>query len=633
MKLSYKKIAFFFLIGFGVTFAQTDKQAKEIAKDYDLNKMKSFSERLEDEYLKNYKKALETAQEKGWAIKGEKDGNYFELQGITADGFPIYYTTYNSGSALVSGINKINSGGSLGLDLNGQDMIVGVWDGGAVRSTHQDLTGRVTQKDNASFSVTEGSKHATHVTGTVAGSGFGNPIAKGMAYEANIWANNWQSDSSEMMIQASTGQLLVSNHSYGTSVIDDNGNPIWPASHFGVYSQKAADWDNIMHLANKYQIVIAAGNDRASFNLLNPKAGRDLLMGTSTSKNAILVAAVNQTGTGVTMTSFSNWGPTDDGRIKPDISAKGTSVFSTDADDNTDYEYNQGTSMAAPGISGGLILFQQHYNNLYGVFMRSATLRALLINSSDYKTDDFTQTGPNFKYGYGLMNAERAVNTISNKGTSSVIEELTLTEGQVYTLNVTANPENFIKATLAWTDPAGTVSTTIIEDDPTPALVNDLDIVITQGSNEYYPWKLDLNNIYAGAIKGNNLVDNMERVDIENASGNYTIQISHKGTLSGSSQTFSLVVSGVQSTASADGFIENKIVIWPNPSSDKVNIKLLNSNIGFKITMYDSLGRTVLSDNSLTNEHTIDTNSLPRGIYTLKINNDNETYTNKILIK
>src|SRR5690554_499149 len=100
MRLNYKIIGFFFIIGFGITFAQTDKQAKEIAKDYDLNKMKSFSERLEDEYLKNYKKALETAQEKGWAVKGEKDGNYFELQGVTPEGLPIYYTTYNSGSAL-----------------------------------------------------------------------------------------------------------------------------------------------------------------------------------------------------------------------------------------------------------------------------------------------------------------------------------------------------------------------------------------------------------------------------------------------------------------------------------------------------------------------------------------------------
>jgi len=635
MRLDYKKIAFLFFVYYGVSFAQTKKQAEEIASSYDLTKVERLLTSLETEYTQNYKKALEVAKEKGWKTSGiRENGEYYELQGITPEGLPIYYTTYNSGSAFVSGINKINTGGGLGLDLNGQNMIVGVWDGGAVRNTHQDLTGRVIQKDGASFSVSEGSKHATHVAGTVAGSGFGNPTAKGMAYQATIWANNWGNDTQEMTSQASTGQLLVSNHSYGLAVFDDNNNPIHPASAFGVYSEKASSWDNVMHILDMYQIVIAAGNDRASFNILNPKAGRDLLIGTSTSKNAIVVAAVNQTPTGVTMSSYSNWGPTDDGRIKPDISAKGTSVFSTDADDDSDYSYKQGTSMAAPGISGGLILFQQHYNNLYNSFLKSATLRALLINSSDYKTDDFTQNGPNFKFGYGLMNAERAINTITNKGTNSIIEELTLTQGQTYTLNVTASSENLIKATLAWTDPAGTPNTSGIADDPTPALINDLDIKIIQGDNEFYPWKLDLNNIYGGAIKGNNSVDNIERVDIENASGNYTIQISHKGILSGGKQKFSLVVSGIQQTAGIESLNKDRVSIWPNPATSMINIKLSDSHTSkSEINLYDSLGRIIASELTLSNEHVIDVTDFPKGLYILKIHNNGEVYTEKILIK
>jgi len=80
---------------------------------------------------------------------------------------------------------------------------------------------------------------------------------------------------------------------------------------------------------------------------------------------------------------------------------------------------------------------------------------------------------------------------------------------------------------------------------PTPALLNDLDIrvsqVIDDETTEFLPWKLTSVNTND---LGDNLVDPFEIIDIADASGEYTITISHKGTLVNDLQNFSLIVTG-----------------------------------------------------------------------------------------
>ena len=99
---------------------------------------------------------------------------------VTPDGFPIYYSTMNVAAARSTRTNHLNTGGSLGLNLNGQGMIARVWDGGTVRRTHNLLSGRVTTVDDVSG--TSYSNHATHVTGTVIASD-ASATAKGMAFK------------------------------------------------------------------------------------------------------------------------------------------------------------------------------------------------------------------------------------------------------------------------------------------------------------------------------------------------------------------------------------------------------------------------------------------------------------------
>ena len=155
--------------------------------------------------------ALEMAKIKGWDIfKSREKGDFSELMRVDKNGNPIYYTTDNAGAAITTRANRLNSGGSLGLSLDGQNMNIGVWDGGKVRNTHLLLVGRVTQVDNA----TALSAHATHVSGTMMGNATASPSAKGMASQANLRAYDWNSDTSEATVAANNG-LLVSNHSYG----------------------------------------------------------------------------------------------------------------------------------------------------------------------------------------------------------------------------------------------------------------------------------------------------------------------------------------------------------------------------------------------------------------------------------
>src|SRR5690606_36459063 len=140
--------------------------------------------------------------------------------------------------------------------------------------------------------------------------------------------------------------------------------------------------------------------------------------GFANSKNNVVVAGtvqvLNYNGpSSVVIYSSSSWGPTDDGRIKPDIAAKAVNTYSSTASSNTSYASYSGTSMAAPSMAGAGILLQQHANDVTGDFLRSASLRGLLIHTAD---EAGLHPGPDYRFGWGLANAERAAQVISDNG-------------------------------------------------------------------------------------------------------------------------------------------------------------------------------------------------------------------------
>ncbi len=530
-------------------FAQTPEEIQKIVAKNNTSMLQNLKESFNVSKQLQKKEAIQTAQMKSIPTKVVlDDGGYAELQRIDPDGSLIYYRTFNVNAAISTRTNHLNSGGSLGLSLDGQNMTAYVWDGGHARITHQEYDGaggtnRVTVEDAAAEGGTQLHYHSAHVTGTVCASGV-VANSKGMAPQSKVKGYMWNNDLAEATTAASNGMLL-SNHSYGydSSQVSDY--------YFGAYITDSRDWDQVMYNAPYYLMVVAAGNDGSTnYNgspLNSSYPQYDKLTGHSTSKNNLVIANANDASvdangnlTSVTINTSSSQGPTDDLRIKPDVTGNGTSVYSTYDSSDTAYNSITGTSMASPNVTGTLVLLQQHANNVNGNYMRSATLRGLAMHTAD----DAGAIGPDANFGWGLLNAKKAAETITKNGTYASVQELTLTQGQTITINVNSDNSNPLLTSVCWTDPAGTATTTLNSN--TPKLVNDLDVRVSNGTT-YYPWMLTGVNTNT---KGDNIRDNFERVDVSGASGAYIITISHKGTLSGGSQNFSLIVTGITNNTS-----------------------------------------------------------------------------------
>jgi hypothetical protein len=539
-------------------------------------RLQTFAAEKRIEWNTNKSEAEQFARQKGLPIRQVlSDGTIIEIIKIV-NGIPRYYITENAGATATTRANRLWPGGSLGLNLTGSGYNkLGEWDGGGVLTTHQELSGRVTQVDSPSGL----SDHSTHVAGTMIATGV-EVAAHGMAFQATLQAYEWTSDLTEMATAASGG-MEISNHSYGyiTGWYTPNGlSWTWYGDlsvstnedyNFGFYGTDARDWDQVAFDAPNYLIVKSSGNDRGDYysglhshaglpGMFNDShladggnTGYDCISYMGVAKNILTVGAVaevqNYTGPwDVAMASFSGWGPADDGRIKPDIVAKGLNVYSSIATSTSAYEIYNGTSMATPNTSGTLALLQQHYQNTHsGNPMRSATLKALITNTADECGDN---PGPDYQFGWGLLNAEKAALLISEDQNQTVVDELTLNNFSTYTRVVSVSGDNPqpLRATIVWTDPPGTPVSTQL--DPTDImLVNDLNLTITRESNTWYPWKLNLSDPDAAATNsGLNNVDNVEDIDIENpVAGDYTITVNHSGSLTNGSQNFSLVVSGI----------------------------------------------------------------------------------------
>ncbi|MGZ3927188.1 MAG: S8 family serine peptidase, partial [Mucilaginibacter sp.] len=276
----------------------------------------------------------------------------------------------------------------------------------------------------------------------------------------------------------------------------------------------------------------------------------DCISSTANAKNIITVGAINPLPYGptnaqsVTTTYFSSWGPTDDGRIKPDLVGNGLNVLSAGSGSTTSYISLSGTSQATPNITGSLYLLQEYYaEKNSGNFMRAATLKGLACHTAF----DGGNVGPDYIYGWGLLDMKRAAQAITDNGIKSLIKENILAQGQTQSFNVVASGNGALIGTISWTDPEGTITPDGVINDRTPKLVNDLDIRISDGTTTFNPWILDPSNPSAAATTGDNIRDNVEQVYIPGAIPGkaYTITVSHKGTLKLGPQAYSLIVTGI----------------------------------------------------------------------------------------
>lgn len=552
-------------------------------------KLRNLAEKLQQRDMQDQQQVRMFARRHGIAVRRElPGGRVLELQRIAPGIGPVFYITNNIVAADSVSTDEVWPGGSAGLSLAGSGMSIGEWDGGAIYADHPDLAGRVNQVDGA----TEISGHSTHVAGTLIGAPTLLPDSRGMAYAAELDAYDWNSDSAEMASAAAAG-MLVSNHSYGVAAgwlyTGDPAPPdtwMWIGgvdpgivedANFGFYDTESQLWDQIAVDAPYYLIVKSAGNDRTDIGPAEGEEytvvdqdgefieiqtaprqpdcwplGYDCLPTHSVAKNILTIGAVDDLPGGysevggsqqVLIADFSGWGPTDDGRIKPDVVGNGMFLYSA-WPDFPYYTLAAGTSMATPNVSGSLLLLQQHWENLNGTgnYLRAATLKALAIHTAD---EAGPAPGPDYSFGWGLLNTLSAADLISDAGDSQQIIEGSLADSLVvsHAVSVTS-PGAILTATLVWADPPGTPPAPVLDPDDL-MLVNDLDLRIHRGGNTWLPWVLDPANPETAATMGDNIRDNVEQVKVVDADTcSYSVEISHKGSLLDSlAQDYSLLIS------------------------------------------------------------------------------------------
>ena len=583
-------------------------------------------------------------------------GNRAVLYGISSKGMPLYVTTNdNIISAATIGTNQLWPGGSTGLNLSGSTAAlkgkIAIWDGGRVLATHQELVGRVVQKDNPAAL----SDHSTHVSGTLIATGV-NPVAKGMSFGAQqLLAYDFNNDATEMASEAAN--LLISNHSYGELAgwnlnTDNNhweflGNPGDTVDYkFGYYDDQAQTWDSIAFNAPFYLIVKSVGNNRDEngpavgqpYDRYNAKGvmapagnrpagisnndGYDIVPTYGVAKNIIAIGAVNPIPGGysspsdVVLADFSSWGPADDGRIKPDLVADGINVLSSTSTSNNAYTIFSGTSMSSPAAAGSGFLLQEYYYRLHTVFMHSATLKGLLIHTAD---EAGPADGPDYQYGWGLIDMPKAAAVITSNNTDQLIRENVLTTAAgTFTLPVIASGNGPIVATISWTDPAAAVDEVNTLNNPTRKLVNDLDLRITGNGSTYMPWNLNRLNPGAPATHGDDSLNNVEKIEISNTvpGKSYTLSVTHKGTLHNGLQAYSLIVSGLGSsnycTSSATSPAGTRI--------DQVTISNVN--------VTNPAGCTQYTDNT---SHTINLQSNQSLPFTIKLSSCDATTASRVV--
>ncbi len=421
-------------------------------------------------------------------------------------------------------------------------------------ATHPEFGSRLKQ-----LQVGSGLTHGTHVAGTVAAAGSTDPRLKGMAPAAQLVSMPFSTITAGIAANLNAKQIEradVGQNSW-TAVVSESLNN---CTLFGAYTSFEREMDRIVY-QEKHPIVFAAGNDRdQDACLISARAGFYSISPPVGAKNLISVGAIDRD---LSLSVFSSFGPTKDGRVKAGGGALGVNVLSTSVRNWT--TTLSGTSMAAPAISGTVALLADRFRSKNGKQAPPELLRGLLMNTAT----DLGNPGPDYSYGFGLPDAVKSVKAIDEDTwrTDSV------GAGQTREIEFeVGGGQPSLRVMLAWSDP------------PAPAgrtrqLMNDLDLkLISPDGAAYNPFVLDAVRPEQDARTGENLVDTVEQIAVaQPAAGRWKVVVSAKDLAVGP-QDFAVVWSTTENPAPPCSTTVYPTTVAVSEKTSNVNVQVARSS-------------------------------------------------------
>lgn len=378
-------------------------------------------------------------------------------------------------------------------DLNGEGITISVKEN-AFNFNDIDLEGRYT---NSGLRSSIQDTHATEMATIIGGEGNSFITGKGVAPKVHFTSSSFTTLTPDPPTSYTNFNVTLQNHSYGTQVENMYG------ALAEAFDQQVKQLPYLLH-------VFSSGNDGASASTTGTYAGitgyANLTGNFKMSKNTLSVGSVDTLGRSLILSSK---GPAYDGRIKPELVSYSMA----------------GSSNSAALVSGVATLLQQLYKQKYNGIPSVALQKALLINGAQ----DIGQPGPDFKTGYGNLNAYQSVKILQED--QFIEQSINAFETKLHLLNVPPNVRN-LKVTIVWDDEPALVNADV-------ALINDLDMYVeTPPGEKIFPWVLDSSPVVSAlekpAIRSEDHLNNVEQVLIEaTPAGEYKIVVKANGIVDG----------------------------------------------------------------------------------------------------
>ena len=473
-------------------------------------------------------------------------------------------------SLQMTGTNQVQENEPFGYGLKGDGIVVGIWDDGAF-GEHLDLPINKNFVVDKLYSSSLYMPHPTEVAGCIGGSGNMFQNLKGIA--PNVKMVYWDLVG-DLINEILDGKLKyntdISNHSYNFVATN--------CFQSGLYIPEAADLDKLVYDNPTLLPVVAVGNTATANCAVATDTFSSVDIGFQGCKNAITVGWLFSNEKPV---ENSGRGPTEDGRLKPELVSKGFSVNALRP--NNGFGPVFGSSYSAPQIAGLAALLYQRYKQQFSTLPNASLIKAILFNTAR----DLGTPGPDYINGFGKPDAFRAVKSVSDNlfFENSVVQN----EIKTHVFNSAANTAQ-LKVTLSWTDKEGSPIAA-------KALVNNLDLkLVTPNGDTILPWKLKPESPKTIALRGIDNINTNEQITIDNPlTGNYTIVV--KG---------SSVPYGPQNYAVAFFTQERKIEI-SHPNGGEV-LDAGGNTIRWNANGIDSIAKIEFSSDNGSNWQTVVSN-------------------------